>query len=188
MDIKERKKILRKEMKLKFKALSPDDFFRKSAGVLKQLRKIDQFMGTELVLAFVSMKDEIQTDGILRYVLSEGKRLAVPLVVGDDLEFYEIRDLGTELAPGAFGILEPVSGSHKLDIKTLAEIDSVILVPGLAFDRDNYRLGRGKGFYDRFFSRLPENVLKIGIGYDFQKVDTVPREQHDCPLDMIITG
>lgn len=68
-----------------------------------------------------------------------------------------------------------------------ADEKTLILVPGLAFDKNCFRLGRGKGFYDKFLSGIDKSVKKIGIGYDFQIVESVPAEDHDFPLDSVIT-
>lgn len=188
MEIKEQKKELRKKIKQQFASLSKESLVQKSENVLEQLKAIACYREAELVLAFVSMKDEISTDSILKDVLLSGKKLAVPKVTGDDLVFYLIEDMKKDLAPGAFGISEPVAGLVELDMKKIQACKTVILVPGVAFDIDNYRLGRGKGFYDRFFTILPCNVTKIGICCDFQVVSLVPREPHDKKLDKVISS
>ncbi len=188
MDIQETKHKLRKSIKEKLKALDQGQKSRESRQVLYRLSQLEQWKRAEVVLAFLSMRDELDNAGILRQVLEAGKKLAVPKVVGDDLVFYQVTDLEKDLSTGAFGIMEPVSGLLELDMKSLSDGYSVILVPGLAFDRENYRLGRGKGFYDRFFASAGDSLYKIGIGYSFQLVDRVPREPHDHKLDAVITG
>lgn len=187
-DIRLVKKEMRTAMKARLAAVSKDETLGASKSVLAQLESLEQWKRAEIVLAFLSMKDELDTAPILKKVLEQGKTLAVPKVTGEDLVFYQIQDLEKDVAPGAFGILEPVSGLCPVAVETLSEHHSVALVPGLAFDRENFRLGRGKGFYDRFLASAGDSLYKIGIGYSFQLVEKVPREPHDKALDLIITS
>lgn len=104
----------------------------------------------------------------------------LPLIKGNDLQL--LLYSGKEsLKAGAFGILEPTEDCVAVPEN---EID-LIIVPGVAFDRQRNRLGRGKGFYDRLLSTL--NVPKIGISYDFQLKDQIPVEPFDRKMDLIIT-
>ncbi|MBR4377208.1 MAG: 5-formyltetrahydrofolate cyclo-ligase [Spirochaetia bacterium] len=187
-DIRLVKKELRTAMKARLAAVSPHETLRASESVLAQLESLEQWKRADIVLAFLSMKDEIDTIPILNAAQEQGKTLAVPRVVGPDLVFYQIQDLEKDVAPGAFGILEPVSGLCPVAVETLSEHHIVALVPGLAFDKENFRLGRGKGFYDRFLASAGDSLFKIGIGYSFQLVEKVPREPHDKALDLIITS
>ena len=181
------KKELRTAMKARLAAVSKDETLRASKSVLAQLESLEQWKRAEIVLAFLSMKDEINTIPILNAARKQGKTFAVPRVAGPDLVFYQIQDLKKDVAPGAFGILEPVSGLCPV-VETLSEHHGVALVPGLAFDKENFRLGRGKGFYDRFLASAGDSLYKIGIGYSFQLVEKVPREPHDKALDLVITS
>lgn len=185
-DIKAAKKELRAAMKTLLKGVARGDAEKASLGVLAELESLEQWKNSDLVLAFLSMEDELDTAPILRRVLEQGKMLAVPKVFGDDLVFYQIKNISSDTAPGAFGILEPVPGLPEIDMKTLSGCHSVALVPGLAFDKENFRLGRGKGFYDRFFASCGNSLYKIGTGYSFQLVEQVPHEAHDLKLDAII--
>ena len=187
-DIRVVKKEIRTAMKARLAAVSPDETLRASKSVLAQLESLEQWKRAEIVLAFLSMKDEINTAPIIKAVQEQGKTLAVPRVAGKDLVFYQIAYLEKDVAPGAFGILEPLIEIPEIDIKTLSEPHSVALVPGLAFDKENFRLGRGKGFYDRFLASAGDSLYKIGIGYGFQLVESVPREPHDKALDLVITS
>ena len=185
-DIKLAKKELRNAMKSRLAAVSPEEAEKASRLVLEKLESLEQWKSSEVVLAFVSMKDELGTAQVIRKALMQGKTVAVPRVTGSDLVFCRIEDIEKDTVPGAFGILEPVSGLPEVDIKTLSDCHSVVLVPGLAFDKENFRLGRGKGFYDRFLASAGDSVYKIGIGYSFQLVERVPKENHDLRLDLLI--
>ena len=187
-DIRVVKKEIRTAMKARLATVSLDETLRASNSVLAQLESFEQWKRAETVLAFLSMKDELDTIPILKAVLEQGKILAVPKVTGEDLVFYQIQDLKKDVSPGAFGILEPVPGLNLVAGETLSEHHSLVLVPGLAFDNKKFRLGRGKGFYDRFLASAGDSLFKIGIGYSFQLVKKVPREPHDKALDLVITS
>ena len=185
-DIKSEKIIIRKQIKGYFRNLSPEDFNRKSEEVLKKLVNLPEWERAETVIAFLSLPDEIKTDNIIRRALAEGKKTAVPRIENNDLVFHYIRSADSDFIIHPFGMPEPVSSSPVFNPEA-ADEKTIILVPGLAFDSRCLRLGRGKGFYDRFLSGIAGTVKKIGIGYDFQIIDSVPAEKHDFPLDMIIT-
>ena len=188
MDIHEEKKGLRKAVRAKLEALSAIDKACAARQVMEKLSQLDQWKRADIVFAFVSMPDEIDTIHILRTALEAGKKVVLPKVAGENLIFYEISNLEQDIAPGAFGILEPVPGLRQVRPEDLTGLSCVVLVPGVAFDKENFRLGRGKGFYDRFFASAGNSVYKIGIGYSFQLVEEVPREPHDQKLDAVIIG
>ena len=117
-----------------------------------------------------------------------GKRVALPRVRTDEaarrLDFYEVASLEKCLTQGVFGILEPDPAKTRL-IEP-ANIDC-ILVPGVAFDNAGRRLGRGKGYYDRFLGGAARNAAKIGLAFSFQLIERVPAEAHDQRVDEVIT-
>ena len=185
-EIKLVKKALRTSMKICLDSVSQAEKEKASLDVLSKLEKLDRWRGAEIVLAFLSMKDELDTAPIIRRAIEQGKKVAVPRVDGSGMVFCQIADIVADTAPGAFGILEPVPGLPEIDIKTLSEHSSVALVPGLAFDRENFRLGRGKGFYDRFLASAGDSLYKIGICYSFQLFERIPKELHDLKMDAVI--
>ena len=126
--------------------------------------------------------DLLSQAGLLR---RRGFRTALPRVCGDELSFSVIEDDEVDLQPGAFGIMEPLRDA---DSVSMGEIYA-ICVPGLAFDREGARLGYGKGYYDRFLNSpaLVKLPVLIGVGYDFQLVDSLPQGPHDLKLDYIVT-
>jgi len=134
------------------------------------------------VVAYYSLEDEVDTHGLIDELLAEGKTVFLPKVVSD-YEMVLCKYTGTEsLQKGAFGIMEPIG-----DEMTIGTNIDVVLVPGMAFDEKGHRLGRGKGYYDRFLSTLPEpHPHLIGVCFDFQKVDSVPTEACDIPVDLVV--
>jgi 5-formyltetrahydrofolate cyclo-ligase len=132
-----------------------------------------------VVGGYQALPDEADPALLLERLVELGCHLAFPRVAGKGLplEFHRVPD-GEVLAPGAFGIHEP------LDIWPRA-VPQVLLVPLLAFDASGYRLGYGGGFYDRTLALL--QVPAIGIAYAGQEVPSLPHEAHDRTLDMVLT-
>ncbi|MBQ0123973.1 MAG: 5-formyltetrahydrofolate cyclo-ligase [Bacteroidales bacterium] len=145
----------------------------------RQVEKLPQFVSARTVLTFWSMPDEVPTEEfILKW--SGSKRIVLPLVVGENLVLKEFS--GKEcLVSGYKGILEP-----SVDALTVApdEIDFAI-VPGVAFDVNCNRMGRGKGFYDRTLPLL--KCFTAGVGYDCQLFERIPVDPWDVPLNAVIT-
>jgi 5-formyltetrahydrofolate cyclo-ligase len=107
----------------------------------------------------------------------------LPRVVGENLVFHQVTH-PDQLGPGTYGIAEP---GEDLPVVPIGEIKT-FLCPGLGFDRQGTRLGRGKGFYDRALADAEPEVLKIGIAFAQQVVDRLPSDPHDEPMDFVITG
>lgn len=150
-----------------------------SAKIMDQLEETDLFQQASCIALYHAIPGEVQTAGLIEKWYRK-KRLLLPLIKGNDLQL--LLYAGKEsLKTGVFGILEP---SEDCEAVPESEID-LIIVPGVAFDRQHNRLGRGKGFYDRLLSTL--DVPKIGICYDFQLKDQIPAEPFDRKMDLIIT-
>ena len=134
------------------------------------------------IVAYYSLPDEVDTHSFIDELLADGKTVYLPKVVSDE-DMVLCHYTGAEsLQEGAFGIMEPVGAQISAD-----EAIDVVLVPGMAFDGDGNRLGRGKGYYDRFLKSLshPRPQL-IGVCFDFQKVDVVPTEPTDVKVDVVV--
>lgn len=152
---------------------------RQSAEILAALEAHPAFRAATTVLLYHSLKEEVDTHEFIRK-WSREKRILLPVVVGDDLEL-RLYTGPEDLKPGAYGIEEP-TGELFTDY---ADIDFIV-VPGVAFDRNGNRLGRGKGYYDRLLPRIP-SAYKAGICFPFQLVEEVPAEPFDIRMDEIIT-
>lgn len=144
-----------------------------------------EYMNANVVFVFVSCKGEVDTHKFINHAIGSGKIVCVPKVISmkEGMIPVAIQSL-KELRPNRLGILEPVSMDKKID----AENIELVIVPGLAFDKNGRRLGYGGGFYDRFLPFVKEGVPKIGIGYDFQIIESVPSEAHDFLLNYTITN
>lgn len=147
---------------------------------------LDGYASASSVLLYVrAFVEEIDTRPMLERAQREGKRLVCPRVDRqvDRLRLFEIRSIEADLVPGTLNIPEPRPGLAEVEPD---EIDWV-LVPGLAFDQDCYRLGRGAGYYDRLLPRLRTDAPRWALAFDCQVVPKLPVEPHDVPVDGVVT-
>ncbi len=142
----------------------------------------EEYKNADVLLAFVSKDIEIDTNMIINQALADGKTLALPKCKEENLmDFYIVDDLAN-LKEGYYGLSEPDSTKCQL----LQSIDnSVCLVPGLAFDMEGYRIGFGKGYYDRFL--LDFKGVTVGMCYTKCVEEKLPRGYYDRPIDILIT-
>lgn len=159
--------------------LSPEEKLRRSEGIMARVERLPEFREAKVVLLYWSMADEVQTHTFVERWYRE-KVLLLPCVDGDDLRLRQYTGPKCLVAGEQFGIGEPTGPEYK-------ELEKVelIIVPGVAFDRRNNRMGRGRGFYDRLLKSTP-NAKKIGVAYDFQMLDEIPVEKHDVKMDKVI--
>jgi 5-formyltetrahydrofolate cyclo-ligase len=160
-----------------------DESTRLKKGLLIQQMLIaaDVFLQAGTLALYSPVNNEVETELLLKTAGAAGKRVCFPRVVSDTLEFRTV-NTQAEMVFGAFGILEP-NGGEALGSE---DID-LLVVPGIAFDRNGYRLGYGKGFYDRKLALMSQEVVSAGLCYDFQLCDQLPVEAHDQPLDCLVT-
>lgn len=180
------KESLRQAIQSKLKAQSSEEREKRSLSVEKKLFTLDVFKKAVFVCFYVSTPWEVDTTSMIDKALKAGKRVLVPLsnLENKELELYEITNRREDLKKGAFGIMEPLpERTRRAGPETL----DCVVVPGIVFDREKNRIGRGKGFYDRFLSQLPSRVSKIGLSFSFQVVSNIPIESHDVKLDFVLT-
>ena len=133
------------------------------------------------VISYAPLPDEVDVSAVTEWCRREGKTVLLPKVVSDTEMELRVCQGSDKLRAGRYNILEPTGSVAEPDSLT----DAVALVPGMAFDREGYRLGRGKGYYDRFLART--SVKTIGIAFPFQIVDAVPHDEHDMRVDDVVT-
>lgn len=176
---------LRARMRQLRRSLTPE--FRTSASgeIVQRLRRADLYQSAHTIHTYVAWQEEVENHELLRAMLREGKSIVTPKVNSENggLENHLIPYFEA-LVPGAFGILEPSSTHGAHHFSELEQID-LIIVPGLAFDRQGNRLGYGGGYYDRLLAGIV--APKVAFAFDVQIVDDVPIETHDCVVDYIIT-
>ena len=182
MTIDAQKKFLRSEINSRLKAMSADERKFLSTAAVEKFLLHPIYKNSKIIMAYSSTALEIQLGEIFFTALSHGKILAIPFIRGREMFAAELSSVD-ELEIGAYGILTVKNADDKIiDAK---KIDCIV-TPGLAFDANCNRLGKGGGYYDKFFVNAI-NAKKIALAYDCQIVDKVPVEQHDMPVDVVIT-
>ncbi|WP_310599713.1 5-formyltetrahydrofolate cyclo-ligase [Desulfobulbus sp.] len=140
-----------------------------------------------IVFTYCHFRSEVQTFPMIDHWLAQGKTVCVPVSVPEesDMMVVTITDPARDLAPGYMGIPEPLS--HLVHSRRMepALIEAAV-IPGTVFDRNGHRLGYGMGFYDRFLVRAPQ-AIRIGLAFSCQMVECLPAQDHDIPMDMIVT-
>lgn len=134
----------------------------------------------DTILMYYSLADEVCTHEVIDKLVGMGKQVLLPVVINDtDMELHCYTG-PQDLQDGFFNIMEPVG-----EIFTDYDAVDVAVVPGMSFDTRCNRLGRGKGYYDRFLPKL-KNAYKIGICFDFQKTPGIPTEDNDVKMDFVL--
>ena len=178
----ENKQTLRKQIALSKKQLTPQQKLESSRRIHERLMALPEFQAAQKVLLYWSLPDEVQMAELV-LACSQQKTVYLPVVQGDDLVIRAFQGVDELTAGPLSSIPEPVAGSEEV---TLEQVDLVV-VPGVGFDRTGGRLGRGKGFYDRLFATAKGKCpFKVGVGYDCQVVEEVPRDAHDQTMDYVI--
>lgn len=150
-----------------------------SSRISQTVLKHPKIQQAAMIGCYVSLNEEVDTHQLIKKLL-KNHRVCVPKVHGNTMDFYEIYSL-TDLTEGYFHVLEPTT-NLLVDIN---DID-IMIVPMLAYDARFYRVGYGKGYYDRYFANGYQGY-KLGLAYSFQYVDAINHDQYDIPIDEIIT-
>lgn len=193
--IRTQKAIMRKKMQEKLKSfLSCGNAVSASETICRKFLDSDAYKNSRTVLLYMSLPAEPDVSSVIRQALSDGKKVCVPKTFLDTnrMDFFyldDTKELSAQLEYGAFHIREPKPFLEKVPDGDRFPDKSVMLVPGLAFSEDGKRLGRGKGFYDRYIALIPENasVTLCGLCFSFQISADIPVETHDRRLDMVLT-
>jgi len=178
------KKALRQELRTHLKAIPPEELEHRSAAACRLLFEQDEYRRAEILMLFLSMPHEVDTRQLALQAWTELKRVLAPRVSWDQRRMLpiQIRSLAGELEEGYIGIRQPVEGMPV----SVSDIDLVI-VPGLGFDGQGNRLGRGRGFYDRFLSHPDFHGVSCGLALEDQIVESVPVTSTDVRIDMLVT-
>lgn len=151
--------------------------------IAHQIRRLWQYEKNDTLLVYVSTPIEVDTRTIIVQALEDGKKVAVPRCVEGtrNMEFYYIRSL-RDLEPGSFGVMEPIP--EKTELMTDFS-RGLCIVPAFSYDWSGFRLGYGKGYYDRFLSRFEGNI--IGICYSNCVQKSLPHGRYDRPVELLVT-
>ena len=185
------KKQLRKEMRLLRDGIPPEEHKRKSRQIIQRILSSEEWKTATECLLFSSIRSEIDTKELIQKAFIQGKNVYLPKVTGEIMEFYSVQE-EEELKEGTWGIWEPV-GAPERKWKGGSLENTLMVMPGLAFDRTGGRLGYGGGFYDRFLERvegtLGKQLCKMGICFQCQLLenDCIPREPQDYSPNLVVT-
>lgn len=180
----ESKRRLRRQMSLLRNAVSAADSERAGARAARALIDLDLAQRAARIALYAALPYELPTRILFDAVIAKTGAALLPRTADPiGLEFFAV-ERWEELRPGAFGVLEPRADGIRVRLRP----DDLVVVPGVAFDPAGYRLGHGKGYYDRAFAaELGDSPTLVGFGYEFQIVDAVPHDHRDRQMDAIVT-
>lgn len=157
----------------------------KSHEVAQCVLMLPEYSQAKVIMVYLPIRNEIDTQAIIRTAWQQGKKVVVPICQTSDksLVLSELWSM-EELSPGTMQIPEP---KDMLVRPVSPDVVDLVLLPGVAFDVAGRRLGYGGGYFDRFLTRLRPDSLKIALAYEFQVLQFLPAEEHDMPVDIIVT-
>lgn len=175
------KKVIRGEYIKKRLALTEKEVGLKSRQIFQKVESASAIWGKNSFGAYIAFKYEVDTKLLIDKLILQKKEVFLPRFFEEEKDYFLVKFSGwRELETGYWGILQP-KGNKKADIKKI----EAIFIPGVAFDKSGVRLGWGTGTYDRLLKG--SRAIKIGLAYDFQVANELPREDHDIKVDLIVT-
>ena len=173
------KKELRRTIRERKRAMTEEEIVSRSEKLGVLFSQSEAYKAAKTIYGYLPYNQEVRTVPMLERALREGKRVAVPKVYGEEMRFIYLADL-SKVAKGYSGIPEPIE-----DGPVAEDAHALVLMPGLAFDRQGHRIGYGGGFYDKFLAREPEHPT-IALCYDFQLLPELETEEFDIPVDTVL--
>ncbi|MEM4261424.1 MAG: 5-formyltetrahydrofolate cyclo-ligase, partial [Candidatus Diapherotrites archaeon] len=152
-----------------------------SNKIIQKLKKLPEIKKAKKIAIYLDYNNEVKTRKLKKWLLEQGKKVYVPKMTTNGIVFVQIKEK-TQFKKNKVGIKEPKKGR-----KTNPKKIELFIIPGIAFTKDLHRIGSGKGYYDKFFSKHKIKAKKIAIAYDFQIIKKIKKENHDIRMDMIIT-
>lgn len=174
------KQELRHRIRLLKRAMDASDIAERSEQLCRMVLNTEAYREAGTLYGYLSFNQEVQLLPLLQQALRDGKQVALPKCFGKEMRFILMSDL-SRIQCSAFGAPEPVD-----DEPIARDPAALVIVPGLAFDRQGYRTGYGGGYYDRFLAQEPDHPT-IGLCYDFQLVSRLETDPHDIPVDIVFS-
>ena len=185
----------KKEIRLQIKDLclkNKAQLAAKSTAICKKIMTSPEFQAADEIFAYMSLPDEVDLSEVIKQAIQDKKKVALPKIISKTdniMQFFYLdpqKALAQQTSTGAYGIPEP---DENLPVAPDSALKTLILVPGRAFTKNGDRLGRGKGYYDRFLAkkRLP-NITVAGVCFDFQVLPEFPTDPNDVKMDIILQG
>lgn len=182
------KQDLRKKILTLLRSQKEEMRLRKSLMIREKLFKTPEFKRSSTVLFYASFDGEVDTIEMIKQTHNFGKKIGLPRIVENDKTFIPtlVENFEEDTEQGPYGIRQPKDPGDKA--LCLENID-IVIVPGIAFDKQNNRLGRGGGYYDRFLKSLPSDIPTMGLAFDFQIVDHLPHQEgHDVKVFHVLVN
>lgn len=154
-----------------------EERYSKSMIIKDKIMNLDIYKNSNCIALYHSMKSEVDTKELIKESLELGKKVVLPRIINKNKMIFIIVNSDTNYEKNSYGVLEPI-GEEERDI-------DLIICPGVAFDKDNNRLGYGRGYYDKYLK--DKDIYKIGICYKEQVVDKIDIDDFDIKMDMIVT-
>lgn len=174
------KEMLRQQLTMVRQALGPAIWDASSRQIVDLLTQLPEYPASQRIGLYAATAGEVELRPFFDRCRADGKSCYFPRVAGGDMDFYAVL-AWSDLVPGIYGILAPRPNSLML----APEEFDLLVVPGVAFDRHGHRLGRGKGFYDRYLPRV--GGCHVGACFDVCVVETLPHEPHDAGVHLLVT-
>ena len=159
--------------------MSIEEIETRSARLGELFAQTDAYKDAKTIYGYMPYNQEVRTVPILEQAIRDGKKVAVPKVYGDVMNFIYLEDL-TQVEKSDMGIPEPIADEPIADDQT-----ALVLMPGLAFDKEGHRIGYGGGFYDKFLMAEP-NHPTVALCYEFQMYAHLNTEKFDIPVDLVL--
>ena len=173
------KKELRKKIRDLKRTMDERQIYMRSTRLAELFYETDAYRNAKTIYGYLPYNQEVRTVPMLERALTDGKRVAVPKVYGDEMRFIYMTDLSL-VEKNDMGIPEPVADGPVGDDPT-----ALVLMPGLAFTKKGDRMGYGGGYYDKFLQAEPDHPT-VALCYDFQMMESLPVQDHDIPVDLVL--
>ncbi len=158
-----------------------------SLAISKRLSTVPGFEPLSSLLIYISVRTEVRTWPIIEQRLQRKEPVFIPYCQGNELKIFRLAS-AEQLCRGSYGILEPTPAlCGQPEFHTSIDEITMVLVPGVAFDRQGHRLGYGKGYFDRMLAQAPANLIKVGLAFECQLFDHIPVDDHDITMDFVVT-
>ncbi|OGX36284.1 MAG: 5-formyltetrahydrofolate cyclo-ligase [Omnitrophica WOR_2 bacterium RIFCSPHIGHO2_02_FULL_52_10] len=182
------KQIFRERILTLLRNQKEEERLAKSLAIKDKLFQMREFQKAKTILFYASFNGEVKTFEMMSEAQKLGKTIGLPRIAEDKNDFIPLAvvSLERDLELGAYGIKQPKSNPARVLNKDSIDL---VIVPGVAFDQNNNRLGRGGGHYDRFLAELPPDIPTVGLAFDFQIVDDLSsQEGHDMPVSCVLVN
>ena len=172
---------LRAMIRTQQRAMTNEMIAEKSRVLGALFAETEAYRNARSIYGYLPYNQEVRTVPMLEQAIRDGKRVAVPKVFGDEMKFIWLDDL-SRVEKGYSGIPEPIDDGPEAD-----DPNALVLMPGLAFDKEGHRIGYGGGFYDKFLATEPDHPT-VALCYDFQVLEHLETEEFDIPVDLVLWG